>query len=79
MKTITSTEAGQNFNALLSFAEKEPITILKKDKSAAVILSLEKYQEFEKLEDILYGKAAELAIQEGFVSDDEAKALLDSL
>ena len=43
------------------------------------MLSSARYQELKKLEDILYGKAAELALQEGFVSNKEAQDLLDSI
>jgi prevent-host-death family protein len=79
MKTITSTEARQHFSSIISTLEEEPVTILKQDKSVAVILSSARYRELERLEDILYGKAAELAIKEGFASDKEAQDLLDSL
>lgn len=79
MKTITSTEARQNLSSILSAVDEEPVTILKQDKSIAVILSSARYKELERLEDILYAKAAELAIKEGFTSDKEAQDLLDSL
>lgn len=79
MKTITSTEARQHFSSIISTLEEESVTILKQDKSVAVILSSARYRELERLEDILYGKAAELAIKEGFASDKEAQDLLDSL
>jgi len=79
MKTLTSTEARQNFSAVISGLEDSPVTISKQDKEVAVMLSTARYKELKKLEDILYGKAAELAIQEGFVSNNEADDLLDSL
>ena len=79
MKTITSTEARQNFSALISALKDSPVTISKQDKEVAVMLSSARYKELKKLEDILYGKAAELAIQEGFASNEDAQNLLDSL
>jgi PHD/YefM family antitoxin component YafN of YafNO toxin-antitoxin module len=79
MKTITSTEARQNFSALISTLDEEPVTILKQDKSVAVLLSSTRYKELARLEDILYGKAAELAIKDGFASAKESQDLLDSL
>ncbi|MCK5122089.1 MAG: type II toxin-antitoxin system Phd/YefM family antitoxin [Methylococcales bacterium] len=79
MKTITSTEARQNFSAVISALEDSPVTISKQNKDVAVMLSSARYQELKKLEDILYGKAAELALQEGFVSNKEAQDLLDSI
>ena len=79
MKTLTATEARQNFSAVISGLKDSPITISKQDKEVAVMLSAVRYQELKKLEDILYGKAAELAIQEGLVSNKEADDLLSSL
>ena len=79
MKTITSTEARQNFSSVISTVETNPVTISKQDKDVAVIISSARYQELKKLEDILYGKAAELALQEGFVSNKKAQDLLDSI
>ena len=79
MKTITSTEARQNFSALISGLKDSPVTISKQDKEVAVMLSSARYKELKKLENILYGKAAELAIQEGFASNEDAQNLLDSL
>lgn len=79
MKTLTTTEARKNFSAVISGLKDSPITISKQDKEVAVMLSAVRYQELKKLEDILYGKAAELAIQEGLVSSKEADDLLSSL
>lgn len=79
MKKITSTEARQNFSAVISSVEESPVTISKQDKDVAVIISSDRYQELKKLEDILYGKAAELAIKEGFASDTDISDLLDSI
>lgn len=79
MKTMTSTEARQNFSTVIHAVEDEPVTIVKQHKNVAVVLSSDRYQELKRIEDILYGKAAELAIQEGFASDKEADELLDSI
>jgi hypothetical protein len=49
--------------------------IATQDKDVAVIISSARYKELKKLEDILYGKAAELAIKEGFSSDKQAQGL----
>jgi len=79
MITMSSTEARQNFSSVISGLKDNPVSISKQDKEVAVILSSARYKELKKLEDILYGKAAELAIQEGFVSSEETQKLLDSL
>ena len=79
MKVLTSTEARKNFSALISGLKEHPVTISKQDKNVAVLLSTARYKELKKLEDFLYGKAAELAIQEGFASRKETDELLDGL
>ena len=77
MKTMTSTEARKSFSTIITSAE--PITISKKNKDVAVVLSSKKYQELTKLEDILYGKAAQLAIKEGLASENEVENLLNNI
>ncbi|NOQ17113.1 MAG: type II toxin-antitoxin system prevent-host-death family antitoxin [Methyloprofundus sp.] len=79
MKTMTSSEARQGFSTMLSTVATEPVSISKQDKEVAVVISSVRYKELKKLEDILYGKAAELAIKEGFSSSKETEDLLDSI
>jgi prevent-host-death family protein len=79
MKIMTSSEARQSFSRVISTAETEPVTISKKNKEVAVVISAGRYHELKRLEDILYGKAAMLAIEEGFTPQNEVKALFDSI
>jgi PHD/YefM family antitoxin component YafN of YafNO toxin-antitoxin module len=77
MKVLSSTEVRQNFSTVLSDIKVEPISISKHDKEIAVIMSTERYSELTRLEDMLYGKAAELAIKKGFPSKKEEKEIQD--
>lgn len=79
MKTMTSSEARQGFSSMLSTVANEPVSISKQDKEVAVVISPARYKELKKLEDILYGKAVELAIKEGFASKKETKDLLNNI
>lgn len=79
MKTMTSTEARKSFSTIITGAEIDPVTISKKNKDIAVVLSSKRYQELTKLEDILYGKAAQLAIKEGLASKGEVDELFNSI
>ncbi len=79
MKTMTSSEARQSFSNVISIAEKEAVTISKNSKEIAVVISSKRYHELKRLEDILYGKAAKLAIEEGLAPTGEVKDLLDSI
>jgi prevent-host-death family protein len=49
MKTVASTEAKSNFGALLDSAQRGPVTIEKKGRPVAVIISYEDYQHHEIL------------------------------
>ncbi|TAN65681.1 MAG: type II toxin-antitoxin system Phd/YefM family antitoxin [Methylobacter sp.] len=49
MKTVASTEAKSNFGALLDSAQRGPVTIEKKGRPVAVIISYEDYQQHEIL------------------------------
>ena len=76
MKVLSSTEVRQNFSAILSAINVEPIIISKQDKEIAVVMSTQRYSELTRLEDILYGKAAELAIKEGSSPNKETQDLM---
>ena len=43
------------------------------------MISKSRYQELTKLEDILYGKAAEIAIEQGLADDKEVEELFDKI
>ena len=79
MKTMTLTQARQSFSSVITNVENEPVAISKKNKDIAVVLSSKRYQELKRLEDILYAKASELAIQEDLAPKNEVSDLLASL
>ena len=77
MKVLSATEAKQSLGEIMtSIGNEEPVTIQKQGKDFAVVLTTQQYQQLKRLEDILYGKAAELAIQEGVLSADESRKVL---
>ncbi len=47
METIAATEASNRFGKLLDLALQEPVTIEKKGRQVAVILSVEEYNRME--------------------------------
>ncbi len=79
MKTMSSTEARNHFSTVIAQVNEESISICKKNKPVAVMMSSRRYDELKRIEDILYGKAAELAIKEGFASKEESEDLLNSI
>ncbi|MDR4497864.1 MAG: type II toxin-antitoxin system Phd/YefM family antitoxin [Candidatus Scalindua sp.] len=49
MKVIPASEAKTNFGALLDSAQREPVTISKKGRLVAVMMSVQEYEEHEAL------------------------------
>ncbi len=49
MKVIPAAEAKTNFGALLDSAQREPVTISKKGRRVAVVMSVQEYEEHEAL------------------------------
>jgi prevent-host-death family protein len=79
MKTFSATDAKQNFGHLIATIDQEPVTIQKTNKDVAVVVSITRYQELKRMEDILYGEAAKLAIKEGVLSSKGSEDFLNSL
>lgn len=65
MKTFSASEAKNSFGRLLDTAQREPVTIEKKGRPVAVVMSLEDYERFEALEDAWWVARAEEAEKEG--------------
>ena len=80
MNVVTVSKMRDNLsNTLSDVSDDEPITIQKNNKDIAVLITSRRYRELERIEDLLYKKAADLAFQEGFASDEETAKLMDKL
>jgi prevent-host-death family protein len=64
MKDISSTEAKTHFGALLDLAQREPVTIHKKGRAVAVILSMQDFEAHQAMK----LKLLQQAIDEGLAS-----------
>ena len=64
MKDMSSTEAKTHFGALLDMAQREPVTIHKKGRAVAVMLSMQDFEEHESMK----LKILQQAIDEGLAS-----------
>jgi prevent-host-death family protein len=64
MKDISSTEAKTHFGALLDLAQREPVTIHKKGRAVAVILSMQEFEAHQAMK----LKLLQQAIDEGLAS-----------
>ena len=79
MKTVGAKEAKDGFGRLLDLAQREPVTIEKKGRPVAVVLSLEEYQRLEALDDAWWAARAEKAGEEGFIGSEESARLLKEM
>ena len=76
MKKAAATDVKNKFGQMLEAAMSEPITIEKKGRPVAVMMSFTEYERLVEIEDRYWGAKALKAIEEGFASDTKAKALL---
>ena len=66
MTTITSRDAQNKFGQLIDAAQREPVVITRRDRRVPVVVSSERYEELEALEDALWtarGSSAEVRRQ----------------
>jgi prevent-host-death family protein len=79
MRTMSAKEAKDAFGLLLDTAQREPVTITKKGREVAVLVSKADFERLEALEDAYWGRRAEEARKEGFVGVEESEKFLNEL
>ncbi len=77
MKEAAATDVKNKFGQMLEAVMSEPIAIEKKGRPVAVMMSIAEYDRLVEIEDRYWGEKALKAIEEGFVSDTEARLLLE--
>ena len=76
MLVLAAAEAKNNFGKMIDTAQREPVTIEKKGRAVAVVLSMEEYSKLEALENEFWGARAEEAIKDGFIGEKEGADLI---
>lgn len=79
MLILPAAEAKNNFGKMIDTAQREPITIEKKGRAVAVVLSMEEYAKLEALETEYWVKRALEASKEGYVGQEESDKLIQEL
>ena len=79
MKSLAAAEAKTNFGHLLDMAQRSPVTIEKRGRAVAVVVSLQDFQHYEELEDKVWALEAEKANKEGYLSSKKSEDFLASL
>jgi antitoxin Phd len=71
MTTLTSKDAQNHFGELIDTAQREPVTIERRGRPIAVVMSRERYEALEALEDALWAERARQATEGGFLGAEE--------
>ena len=73
---ITATELKNRLGRYLEAAQVEPVIVEKSGRTSRVVLSKRRYDQLCRLEDMLWDMKARNAEREGFLSDEELRALV---
>jgi prevent-host-death family protein len=76
MKEAAATDAKNKFGQILEMAMTEPVTIEKKGRPVAVILSFAEYQRLTEMDDHYWGEKALIALEGGFETEEDTKTWL---
>lgn len=76
---ISASMAKNEFGRLLDTAQSEPVTIQKKGRPVAVVISIKEYHKLEEIEERLWAKMAEEAENEGVLSESETEKFLKEI
>lgn len=79
MVTFGAREAKNEFGRLLDTVQREAVTIEKKGRPVAIIMSMHEYKRLEELEDELWAARAKAAEAEGFAGIDASENFLKLL
>lgn len=77
MKEAAATDVKNKFGQMLETVMSEPVTIEKNGRPVAVMMSVAEYERLTEIEDRYWGEKALKALEEGFASDAETKALIE--
>ena len=85
MKEMSSTDAKTHFGALIDMAQREPVTIHKKGRAVAVMLSMQDFAEHEAMKLTLLQQAIDTGLASGvsdrsfaeIIAEAEAEAVRD--
>ena len=87
MKEMSSTDAKTHFGALLDMAQREPVTIHKKGRAVAVMVSMQDFQAHEAMKLALLQNAIDAGMASGMsdrsfetiIAEAEAEAALEDI
>jgi len=72
MVEVASREAKNHFGELIDTAQREPVSITKKGRPVAIMISQHEYARLQALEDAAWAARADVALQQVEWLDEEA-------
>lgn len=72
----TATEVKTRFGEFLVRAQREPVVIEKSGREVAVLVALEDYERWQRMEDQIWGEKAMEAAKGGFLGHERAMEVL---
>ena len=79
MTEVTSKEAKERFGVVIDAARREPVTVTRHKRKWVVIISAERYEELEALEDRYWIARAEAGEKSGFIGVEESEAFIQGI
>lgn len=79
MSIVKSREAQNRFGLLLDTVQTEPVTITKRDRPVAVMMSPSRYAELEAMEDAFWAARAKCAADHGYAGVEETAKFLQEM
>jgi prevent-host-death family protein len=76
MREAAATDVKNKFGQMLETAMTEPVTIERKGRPVAVMMSIAEYQRLAEIEDRYWGEKARKAVEEGFVKEKDTRTWL---
>jgi len=76
MQQVTATEMKTRFGLYLDTVLQHPIFIMKSGREKAVLLSYQRYEELQSIEDRFWAKQAEQAEQNGYLGSEKTMKFL---
>jgi len=74
MATLSATDFKRRMGEYLEQAQHEPVTVTKEGRKYAVVISQKEFERFQRLEDRYWGRLAEEAEEEGYLTPEETMA-----
>lgn len=79
MVTVTSKEAKEKFGVVMDQARTQDVTITKHSRPSVVVMSIERYNQLEALEEAMWALKAKQAEKNGYLGTEASEAFIQEM